>query len=420
MKIKTLTILLFAPFITLQAQNTKEDIMSNILWAGGNYYSYPTPKGKLTPAPAGYKPFYISHYSRHGSRYMCSNQPYKNVIAKLEAADKANVLTAFGKDILNRAKIAYKDAYHRDGDLSTLGARQHQGIALRMYKNYPEVLTKPIKVDAKSSTIMRSALSMSNFCQQLRSMNPKLQISMTASKSTMWYIANGEDSIKMIPEDTVMQKRHDAFKLKMFHPERMMSLLFKDKDYVKKEINSIDMMNDFYNIAEDMQCLPELNLSFYDLFTKEELFNIWQWDSASWCLWKGFFSSTTPRYKAQFNLLRNIIDTADKAIASGGYSVTLRFGHDSIVIPLAYILHLNGCDQFTDDLDSLYKYWGSYNVAPMAANIQLIFYRKAGSKDVLVKFLLNENEKTIPVKTNCAPYYHWKDVKAFYENELKN
>ena len=54
----------------------------------------------------------------------------------------------------------------------------------------------------------------------------------------------------------------------------------------------------------------------------------------------------------------------------------------------------------------------------MAGNIQLIFYRKAGSDDVLVKFLLHEKETSIPVKTDMAPYYHWKDVEAFYRSEL--
>ena len=36
---------------------------------GSNYYAYPTPTAKYTKAPAGYKPFYLSHYGRHGSRF---------------------------------------------------------------------------------------------------------------------------------------------------------------------------------------------------------------------------------------------------------------------------------------------------------------------------------------------------------------
>ena len=33
--------------------------------------------------------------------------------------------------------------------------------------------------------------------------------------------------------------------------------------------------------------------------------------------------------------------------------------------------------------------------------------------DILVKVLLNEDEAHIPVETDCAPYYHWKDVRPY-------
>lgn len=38
--------------------------------------------------------------------------------------------------------------------------------------------------------------------------------------------------------------------------------------------------------------------------------------------------------------------------------------------------------------------------------------------DIIVKFMLNEKEVSIPVKTDIAPFYHWKDVRAFYKDLL--
>jgi len=46
---------------------------------GSIYYAYPVPSSTYTPAPTGYEPFYISHYGRHGSRWM-------SVIRKLSAS----------------------------------------------------------------------------------------------------------------------------------------------------------------------------------------------------------------------------------------------------------------------------------------------------------------------------------------------
>jgi hypothetical protein len=418
--ISSVLCILLIPCLSLSAQSTKEEVMSNILVTGGTYYSYPMPTKAQTPPPVGYKPFYISHYGRHGSRYMADNRPYAYTIAKLDSAEKDQVITALGKEVLRKLKIAYQDAYLRDGDLSKLGARQHQGIAERMYHNYPEIFSKPIHVDARASVVLRCTLSMSNFCKQLRGLNPKLNIAMDASQRDMWYIANGrDDSIKSTPGDKVMSKRITDFKNQMIQPDRMMSLLFNDSSYVRKNIDSGRMMKDLFDIAQDMQCQPELHLSFFDLFTKEELFDIWQTRLASWCLWAGLFPSTSPRYLTHLTLLRNILDTADKVIKSGETTATLRFGHDSVVIPLAYLLHLKGCDDVTENLNTLYQHWCDYKVSPMAGNIQLVFYRNS-KKDILVKFLHNEMETSIPVKTDCAPYYHWKDVETFYRTEIAN
>ncbi len=92
-----------------------------------------------------------------------------------------------------------------------------------------------------------------------------------------------------------------------------------------------------------------------------------------------------------------------------------RFGHDSVVLPFSFILGFQEAIHATDDMENLHNHFSIFRLIPMAANIQLIFYRKAGSDDILVKFLLNENETSIPVKTDCAPYYHWSDVKRFWE-----
>jgi hypothetical protein len=54
----------------------------------------------------------------------------------------------------------------------------------------------------------------------------------------------------------------------------------------------------------------------------------------------------------------------------------------------------------------------------MGANLQLIFYRNDKTGDILVKLLQCEKETEIPVKTDVAPYYHWKDVKAYYEKKI--
>ena len=121
----------------IQAQTSKAELLANMELATGNYCNYPLPKGTVTPAPAGYEPFYVSHYGRHGARYMTDDNAYKYVIGKMDTAQARGWLTPKGVEVLQRVKLAAADAWHRDGDLTKLGARQHQGIAHRLATNYP-------------------------------------------------------------------------------------------------------------------------------------------------------------------------------------------------------------------------------------------------------------------------------------------
>ncbi|MBR0335543.1 MAG: histidine-type phosphatase, partial [Alistipes sp.] len=50
--------------ITATAQTAREKIMADKSYAMGVYRLYPTQFKPQTPAPKGYKPFYISHYGR--------------------------------------------------------------------------------------------------------------------------------------------------------------------------------------------------------------------------------------------------------------------------------------------------------------------------------------------------------------------
>ena len=60
-----------APFVapTLpQNPDYVADMEGNMDRAAGLFHSYEGVEGPQTPAPCGYKPFYVSHYGRHGSR----------------------------------------------------------------------------------------------------------------------------------------------------------------------------------------------------------------------------------------------------------------------------------------------------------------------------------------------------------------
>lgn len=407
-------------YLGVHAQTSMTELRAHLDLATGNYCNYPTPSGHITPAPAGYEPFYVTHYGRHGARYMTGDKEYKYTIGRMDTAQTLGLLTAYGKEVLQRLNIAAANAHHRAGDLTQLGARQHRAIAHRLMVNYPSLMSQPLHVKANSSTVRRCMLSMANFCQEMLIMNPNLDITMDASEHDMYYmIANDSIVIPKSEKDDELYEKLDNFRHKMLNGRHQFELLFTNPEAAGKFIDNYKFTDALWNIAADMYCLPELNLSFNDLFTDDEFIDGFRSYNASWCLWEGLMPGAQPNQYAHFPLLVNFLDEADLMIRSGKSGVRLRFGHDSTVLPFAYILGLKEAMQGTDDMENLHNHFALYRLIPMAANIQLIFFRKQGSDDILVKFLMNENETSIPIQTDSYPFYHWKDVESYYRNMLK-
>lgn len=400
------------------AQTTREEMAADLNKTGGVYFAYPSATADNTPAPKGFKPFHISHYGRHGSRYLIGDRDYQWMADLLHQAADADALTPLGVDFMNRLDTLMLETRGRGGDLSPLGRRQHRAIASRMIANYPEVFTDKSSITARSTLVPRCILSMSSFCESLKEKNPRLVIDMESSNRYMPYICHSTPESDAFKRD--WKEAYRKFKEKNTHPDRVVGSIFKDPSFVDLYVNPGDFMWGIYWLASDAQN-TEGRISFYDLLTSDELFDLWQVFNADFYGGHADFVPAEGKHlQNAANLLNNIIDTADAAIASDTPSAALRFGHDGNVVPLTALMHLEGCDARIEKADDFYKGWCDWKVTPMAANIQLIFFRNPKqSEKILVKILHNERETRIPVKTDIWPYYDWQDVRAYFKSQIK-
>ena len=418
-RLKTLAVVLAIFCLGVKAQTTFEEISADLNKAGGVYLAYPTVETKQTPAPKGYKPFYVSHYGRHGSRYLLSDRDYQWIIQLMEKAETVNGLTPLGHDVLKRLNMVWEEAQGRAGDLTPLGVRQHQGIAERMSKNFPEVFRGKRHVSARSTVVYRCAMSMVAFGDRLKQLNPQLDMSYEMSEKYMSYLnyhsarSNAFTHGKKGPWVEEYRKFEEA----QVHPDRLVSTLFSNADFIRCEVNPSELMWGLYWIAVDMQDM-ETPVSFFDLFTAKEMFDLWQ------CVnYRFYIGNANPLASNGIvmanskSLVENILESADAAIKDRSIAATLRFGHDGNVIPLLALLQIENFDVAVAGPAEVYKHWCDFKATPMASNVQIVFFEnKAG--DILVKFMHNEKEVHVPVKTDQWPFYHWNDVKEYYQKRL--
>lgn len=409
--------------LSIDAQDVRKEILSNYCLSASNYLAYPGPsQNKLTPAPKGYKPFYISHYGRHGSRYLIGDNEYDKPLQILSEADKNGKLTPLGKDVLERVRLLWKESYKRLGELTELGAQQHKDIAKRMFERFPEVFSGNVHIDAKSTVVIRCILSMENELQQFLLLNPKLDISHDASYHDMYYMNLDDRKLSSEKMPDGVKEQYNAYRKAHVDYSRLINSLFNDSEYVKRNVSKEDFGYRLFKLASNLQS-SELrkSITLYDIFTPEELYVNWQMENVRWYIEYGACPLNGGKQPfSQRNLLRRIIEQADSCMALPNPGVTLRFGHETMVLPLTCLLGINGYDKQIEKFDDVEKEgWINYRIFPMGANIQFIFYRRnASDKDIIVKVLLNENEASLPVKTDCAPYYKWTEVRNFYLSKL--
>lgn len=398
------------------AQTTPEEVKSDLRRTGGVYYAYPVYVSANTPAPKGYEPVYISHYGRHGSRYLISDKDYIRVAELMDSARRAGALTALGLDVASRLDSVLPEVSGRGGDLTPLGVRQHRGIAERMFKAYPQVFrTGGADISARSTLVVRCVLSMSAFCERLKELNPQLNIVRESSERYMPYLCyHSPDHHDYTVSGNRWKEQYRKFKESHTNSDRFVASLFSDPEFVELNVNPDDLMWGFYWIASDMQNM-ETKVDFHDIFTADELFDLWQCFNYLFYVNDGAFAGNgTKVIENAFPLIDNIVASADDALAGGRPTATLRFGHDGNLIPLAAALGLKDCDIAEENPNEFYKAFSDWKIAPMAGNIQIVFFRnKKDASDVIVKFMLNERETSVPVKTDIYPFYRWNDVRRY-------
>ena len=317
---------------------------------GGVYYAYPITETKMNQAPEGYEPFYISHYGRHGSRWLTNDNRYIWVNQHFE--DQKN-LTKLGKDVRKRLDKIWKNAKGNGGKLTALGGRQHRGIARRMYQNFPQLFTSDTHLSAHSSVVGRCRSSMLAFVDELGKLSGLSGLPAVTDSADMAWIAYTSQ------EEKAWESRMNL-PLKL-SPERFIGALFVDPSKID---DPSKLLMEIHTIASDMQDV-ELNVSLYDIFTPEEFQAVYEKNNIAMTLVHGdMIQNEGIPARSAISLWEKIEADADAIIASGKKGADLRFGHDS---NLYRLMNLMGFALRGDTCNYMDE------ILPMAANLQMIF-----------------------------------------------
>ena len=319
------------------------------------------------PAPKGYKVFYLSHYGRHGSRYLHNEREYDtlNVVLHREK------LTPFGEMVREQFDLYYPLLKGRATDLSEVGKMQHRMLASRMYKDYPELFRRGSVVYAVSSDIPRCLMSMHYFLGGLKECNKSLDVRADFNSSLVPLFRASQ--VKKFPLKEFLEDNLDPVPLfeKLFEcPQES----FKGTDpymfaqtlfYYACHLEGVGIDDDFFDSVLSNQDLKSLHMVESEKFS---------YNRGSLC--KENLMVAAPS-------LHEIILSADNDMQSGFPTVRLRFGHDNMIMNLMSLMSVRPFDKERFDCSDV----------PMASNIRFVF-AKNKSGHVIIKIQYNESDVT--------------------------
>jgi multiple inositol-polyphosphate phosphatase/2,3-bisphosphoglycerate 3-phosphatase len=419
--------LLFIPVYYCFAQQCPENVLGTKTLYKPHQTIYHVP-------PAGYKPVFINHAGRHGARHLTNEVNASLADSLLKKASEKGMLTNDGKRLWRMTLALKKVEKNKAGFISDEGAKELEGIGERMYMNNKTVFSsgsaiRPVMVTKE----IRTHQSATAFLKGIEKKHPsKKRISQYINDTLLrfydlapsyrkfdstgdWrsYFSILKNALKYDSIALAITKRffRPAFiaTLKPGQPEKFVGDIAGFLTIVpslRKEIRDSGY--------------SEKDLAFYSLFSCLEMHVMEKKEDAQNFLIKAAGTDSMGiQVRIAAPLLVDFITAIDTFLMKGKQPVVLRFAHAETIAPFAALLDIDSASTPAKSIIHYDKVWNAARVAPLSANIQWILYQKAGSKDYLVRILLNEKEVRINgLPTADCPFYSWDELRAFYIKKL--
>ena len=412
---------IFLSVIASQArQMSREELLQalqqNPYRAAAGHNAYESPEYNDTPAPRGFKPVYVSHYSRHGSRYQGSRKAFEKVLPVMDALAKDLLLTPSGDSLRRELYLMYEAHDDKSALLTMKGSREQKEIAERLCQRVPKVFRQRnrVHVACVSTSAQRCLQSMANFATSVKGYSPRMEVTYeTGSEKLLHYLAPRVKEDERVFVRSQYEPLQDSLLNISAAPASAASRFFVDTQKARsyyRDRSEAEFIYELYEAAQGASCL-DIKVDPLRFFTAEELYDFLEIRNLYFCANYGPLAPTKEmRSNSVIPLLRGIVLEADAALAGNGHCADLRFGHDGGMGPLLTLMGIEGFDKPVDPRKSLIQ-WQAWRYIPMCTNLQMIFYRSRKG-DVLVKFLRNELEVHIPALVPVqGVYYRWPEVR---------
>lgn len=397
-----------------QAERFVDALKENPARAASNYQSYEFVDTELTPAPKGYKPVYISHYSRHGSRYHTGESYFKLCMPFMKECENQGLLSEAGKEWYKDALTVYDEHKGMFGMLTALGSKEQEGLGNRITERFPEVFSGKngrTEVRNRCTRVQRSIVSMTSFNTVVAQHSPSLHFSYAAGDKFRAYLNCDPENYPAL--DKFDDQVEDSLK-HLINTSRMFQVLFNDPEAAARIIDNPYNFSKGVLLVSAISPNTDAHPDMFKHFHPDDILGHWIIrNNIFYAGWANSAEMASEVATIARPLIHDIVIKAEEALGENStLAADFRFGHDTGLLPLVATIGINGMHEKWSAFEA-HEYWSSSEFIPMASSLQMVFYQNKKG-EVLVKLLYNEKETSIPaLKPTSGPYYSWSSLKDY-------
>ncbi|MGL5683263.1 MAG: histidine-type phosphatase [Marinifilaceae bacterium] len=419
-----LTICLLGSYICPAENGGKSLCQCSANECAGTYMPYKGNAADIaTPdIPQGFEPLYICHIGCHGSKNPENSQLIDDLLLQFSEVSKAGKVTAEGKVFIDMLSQLKEQLGGKWGELTPTGVKEITAITQRILTNNNNLFS----TSGAHSKIIECASAPSPWC--IHSMHVFMSgvkahtnntiIKSSYGKENLWTLEfyNQNNNYVRFYTKGSWRGKLNKHKLEKLNPKRFIEQFIDQSVKLSQEAQCNFMLRVFLlrNTILGIDGCPNLD----NYFTSDELNDLWQFNN-----YKDYLSRSSSgedsfvAMKVAAPLLMEMITSADRALYNRKTIGNFRFAYAETLIPLIALMGIPNGNVLESNPYQLCRYWRNFEIAPMAGNLQWIFFgNKQG--EILVKVLLNEKETTLPLESELTPYYDWNKVKRFYSEQL--
>ena len=331
------------------------------------------------------KPCGAVYVSRHGARFLSSENKVRKLEKTLSEARASGTLTEKGERLMSLLDSVRRHTDGQWGALSDIGKQEQRVLARQMHALAP-MLMDTARIYARATYVPRVVMTMYEYCHTLAWLSSRVEYAE--------YISDG--AWKSVYQDFASHNVPTA---------PAVSLVGTDPGDDKLREITMDM----YGVLQGMRAVGLPAPTDYWM-SEADYRRCWETANLDHYLLRSANAVSDLAPRSAKVLLRAMLSSLGSHAAAGG-EMDFFFGHAETVMPLFALMRLPGCFCPELPMREVAERWKDYEVSPLGADLAIFLLRSESGRLYVAMRL---NGKFIPMPGSIRKVTDWLEFKTFY------